>query len=155
MIAILLVAALQAAGQAAGQSPQAAAPVPEKFSVLVNAAPPCQRAPGSLTTEGDIVVCAPSDQQQRLPLRDDRGVPDGPTPSNRDLSGAGALAAGAEPCAIHGCTVGFGGPIVAAALKGAVDLGKKAFAKKVDKTGRVPIDLGDPTPPDLTGRVLP
>ena len=129
-------------------------PVPQKFSVLVDAAPPCERAPGSRTDQGDIVVCAPVDQAERLPLRDERGPPDGPAPSNPYRTGEAALD-NSRPCsASHDCIVGFGPPIVPM-IKGAADLAKKAFGKKPDKTGRVPIDLGDPTPKDTASRVLP
>jgi len=145
----MIVAALLLGLQA---SADATPPVPEKFSILVSAEPPCQRAPGSLD-KGDIVICAPADQQQRLPLRDERGPPEGPIASNPYLRPDVALN-NAEPCAIHGCLVGFGPPIVPM-VKGAVDLAKKAFAKKPDKSGRVSIDLNEPTPPDAESKILP
>ncbi len=147
MIAALLLVALQNSADPS--------PMPQKFSILADATPPCQRAPGSLDDAGDILVCAPADQLQRLPLRDERGVPDGPTPSNPYLRPEAALD-NARPCgASHSCVVGFGGPLVAAAVKGAVGLAREAFAKKPDRSGRVPIDLDDPAPPDLAGKILP
>ena len=101
--------------------------------------------------QGDVIVCARPVPSQKLPYPDEI-VPDGPTPSNRDLTGRGALAADNAPCAtrMEGCTVGFGPPI-APILAGAVGLAKQVFAKKPDKTNRVPIDL-EATP---TGRLLP
>ena len=135
-------------------SAPAAPPVnaaPERFSILVDPSPPC---PQARDEKGDIIVCAVNNQQQRLPLPDDTGPPDGPAPSNPYKTGAGALAAEGTPCAIsHSCIVGFGPPIVPM-VKGAVDLAKKAFAKKPDKTGRVAIDLSD-APPATAGKVLP
>ena len=149
MILALLMMAQAASAQASPQAPAPAAP--ERFSVLVDPAPPC---PESRNENGDIIVCAATNQQQRLPLPDDVGPPDGPTPSNPYQTGAGALNATATPCPIsHDCIVGFGPPIVPM-VKGAVDLAKKAFAKKPDKTGRVPIDLSD-GPPDTAGKILP
>lgn len=150
MILVLLFA-MQVATDAVGDA--VPPPVPQTFSVMADATPPCRRAPGSLDDGSDIIVCAPSDLQQRLLLRDERGPPDGPAPSNPDRTGMAALAG--PPCAINGCQVGFGQPIAAAVLKGAASLARRAFAKKVDRTGRVPIDLGDPTPSDVAARVLP
>lgn len=118
---------------------------PAKISILVDPAPACPPTPPG---GREVVVCALSNQQQRLPLRDDRGIPDGPVPSNPELNGVGALAAEATPCAAHqgGCTVGFGPPIVpiVAALVGAV---KSGLAKHPDKSNRVAIPLDDAPPP--------
>jgi hypothetical protein len=144
MIAILLALAL--AQQDASPPPN---PKPgEAFSILANQ--PCPKdASGK-----DVVVCGRPDQSPRLPLPDER-VPEGPQPSNPDLSGTGALAE-ADSCvpgaSMGGCTVGFAPPIIPAAraLVGAV---KSAFAKKPDKTGRVPIPLGDPVPADVSDRI--
>ncbi|MEN2787123.1 hypothetical protein ACFOKI_04315 [Sphingomonas qilianensis] len=99
----------------------------------------------------DVIVCARPLPSQKLPYPDEV-VPDGPTPSNRELTGRGALEAEGAPCATRmgGCQVGFGPPIVPIVM-GAVDIAKRAFAKKPDKSGRVPIQL-DAQP---TGRILP
>ena len=59
--------------------------------------------------------------------------------SNPYLTGSGALAAMDTPCPIsRNCVVGFGPPIVPM-IKGAVDLAKRALARKPDKAGRVAI----------------
>jgi hypothetical protein len=118
----------------------------EAFSILANQ--PCPKdASGK-----DVVVCARPDDSPRLPLPGER-VPDGPQPSNPDVTGAGALAE-ADSCSAHmgGCYVGFVPPVmpVAKAMVGAV---KSAFAKKPDKTGRVAIPLGDPVPMDVSDRI--
>jgi hypothetical protein len=151
MILALLMMAQEAAAQPLPQAPAPKAQAgPDRFSVLVDAAPPC---PESRDEKGDIIVCAVNSQQQRLPLPDE-ALPEGPTPSNPYQTGTGALNAAATPCPIsHDCVVGFGPPIVPM-VKGAVDLAKKAFAKKPDKTGRVPIDLGD-EPVSTAGKILP
>jgi len=118
--------------------------VPQRFSIL--SAPQCvKEAPDS-----DIIVCANAQTDSpRLPLRDDRGPPDRPIPSNPNLTGVGALAATATPCAATqwGCQVGFGPPI-APIINGAVGLAKSALARKPDRTGRIAIPLDDapPTP---------
>lgn len=118
---------------------------PPRISILVDPSPACTPPPEGTK---DVVVCAPTNQQQRLPLRDDRGPPEGPVPVNPNLSGSGALAAEGTPCAAHqgGCQVGFGPPIVpiVAALVGAV---KSGLAKHPDKKGRVAIPLEDTPPP--------
>jgi hypothetical protein len=151
MILVLLMMAQAASAQSAPPPAAPAAPAaPERFSVLVDAAPPC---PESRDEKGDIIVCAANSQQQRLPLPDE-APPEGPTPSNPYQTGAGALNAAATPCPIsRDCIVGFGPPIVPM-VKGAVDLAKKAFAKKPDKTGRVAIDLND-QPVSTAGKILP
>jgi hypothetical protein len=120
----------------------------EPFSILANQ--PCPKdASGK-----DVVVCGHPNQTQRLPLPDER-VPYAPQPSNPDLTGAGALAE-SESCvpgaSMGGCYVGLVPPImpVAKAVIGAV---KSAFARKPDKTGRVPIPLGDPVPADVSDRL--
>ncbi|THD37890.1 MAG: hypothetical protein E7773_02620 [Sphingomonas sp.] len=129
----------------------APAPQPERWSILVpTPSEPCvpERKPGD---RDDIIICANAKPSPRLP--DPDSVPSsGPTPSNPDLTGSGALAATATPCAIsRNCVVGFGPPIVPL-VKGAVGLAKRAFVKKPDKTGRVAIPLDDPAP---TGELLP
>jgi hypothetical protein len=151
MILALLMMAQAASAQAAQPAPAPKAQAaPERFSVLADPAPPC---PETRDEKGDIIVCAANSQQQRLPLPDE-APPEGPTPSNPYKTGAGALAATNTPCAIsRDCIVGFGPPIVPM-VKGAVDLAKKAFAKKPDKTGRVPIDLND-EPVSTAGKILP
>ena len=117
---------------------------PSRISILVDSAPAC---PPPVAGSKDVVVCARSNQQQRLPLPDERGDPTGPVPSNPELTGRGALAAEATPCGAHqgGCPVGFGPPIVPiiAALVGAA---KSSFARHPDKSKRVPISLDDPPP---------
>ncbi len=145
---VLLILAIQAA-TAAAPAPDPKASQPEKFSILVPVGnEPCVKRPGD-----DIVVCGEPLPSQKLPYPDEV-VPDGPVPSNPQLRGTGALAAQATPCPIsRNCVVGFGPPIVPI-IKGAVDLAKKAFAKKPDKTGRVPIDMSDPTP-SAEGKILP
>lgn len=145
MIAAALLMLAQATAQA---SPPA---TPARFSILAD---PCAR----MTDEkgNDVVVCGRSEAgSQRLPLPDEGDPPNHGVPSNPELTGAGALAAEGTPCAAtqHGCTVGFGAPIVAALAKGAVGLVKSAFTRHPDKTGRVPIPLDGSDPP--TGRVLP
>ncbi|MGN6820122.1 MAG: hypothetical protein ACTHJR_15765 [Sphingomonas sp.] len=151
MAGALLILALQAATPAAAPAPQpATADTPERFSILVPVADePCvRRVDGK-----EIVVCGNPLPSQTLPLPDEV-VPDGPVPSNPYRTGSGALAAQATPCPIsRTCVVGFGPPLMPI-IKGAADLAKKAFAKKPDKSGRVPIDLSD-TPPSTEGKLLP
>lgn len=129
----------------------ASGPQPDRWSILApTPTEPCvpERKPGD---KDDIIICADAQPSPRLP--DPDSVPSsGPTPSNPYLTGSGALAATATPCAIsRNCIVGFGPPIVPL-VKGAVGLAKRAFAKKPDKTGRVAIPLDDPPP---TGKLLP
>jgi hypothetical protein len=127
-------------------------PKAESWSILAPVAnEPCGSRYDGEAKPDDIIVCAQPLPSQKLPYPDEV-VPDGPTPSNRDLTGRGALAAENAPCAtrMQGCTVGFGPPI-APIIAGAVDVAKRVFAKKPDKTGRVPIEL-DEAP---TGRLLP
>jgi hypothetical protein len=116
-----------------------------RISILVDPTPAC---PPPVQGSKDVVVCARPNQEQRLPLPDERGPPDGPVPVNPNMTGSGALAAEATPCAAHqgGCTVGFGPPIVpiVAALVGAV---KSGLAKHPDKSNRVAIPLDDAPPP--------
>jgi hypothetical protein len=126
-------------------------------------------------TGDDIVVCGTPDSP-RLPLPDDRGPPDHPVPSNPDMTSIGALAAEATPCAATqwGCKSSVNVGAMATALVrlvgkvidpdsccdqpgDATDPGKliadtvggvrKIFARKPDKSGRVPIDLDAPPPP--------
>ena len=132
MIALLLMAV------------QAAPSVPQRFSILVD---PC----ASSASDGkEVVVCGHPDAiSPRLPLRDDRGPPDHPVPVNPEMTGVGALAAMATPCAAHigGCQVGFGQPIVAKALElagyGLKDL-KESRRRHRDGARRVAIDLDGP-----------
>ncbi|MDH7974668.1 hypothetical protein QH494_20955 [Sphingomonas sp. AR_OL41] len=141
---ILLLLAQVATPPTAAPDPGRGNP-PPKLSILVDPSPACTPAP-----EGskDVVVCAPTNQQQRLPLRDDRGPAEGPVPVNPELNGRGALNAEGTPCAARqgGCQVGFGPPIVPilAALVGAV---KSGLAKHPDKSNRVAIPLDDAPPP--------
>jgi hypothetical protein len=141
---VLFILAQMATPPTAASDPGHGTPPPQ-ISILVDPSPACTPPP-----EGskDVVVCAPSNQQQRLPLRDDRGPPEGPVPVNPGLNGRGALAAEGTPCAARqgGCQVGFGPPIVPilAALVGAV---KSGLAKHPDKSKRVAIPLDDTPPP--------
>ncbi|HEX8387880.1 MAG TPA: hypothetical protein VF636_02585 [Sphingomonas sp.] len=118
-------------------------PQPERFSILLDQ--PCDAdARAKAAARGEVLVCADG-ESERLPLPDER-VPTGPVASNPYLRGTEAMALEATPCAARqeGCQVGFGQPIVAAALKGLIDLAKDATAKKPDKRGRVPIDISEP-----------
>ncbi len=137
---VLLILALQAAtAPAAAPAPDAK---PERFSILV----PVGDEPCTRRKPDDIVVCGNPLPSQKLPYPDEV-VPDGPTPSNPQLRGTGALAAEGTPCPIsRSCVVGFGPPIMPL-IKGAVDLAKKALAPKPDKTGRVSIPLDDSDAP--------
>lgn len=136
---MLLTLLLQAA------APAPAAP-PDRFSILVPVAPqecpPRSQAPGE---QGDVVVCATDLPSQTLPYPQEY-VYDGSRPSNPGVTGSGALASEGSPCATiqRGCQTGFGQPLVAAAVKGLVGLVTDATAKKPDKRGRVPIDIGEP-----------
>ncbi len=141
MLAILLSALLYgAATSAAPPAAQAAPAAPERFSILVD---PC----ATQTRDGnEIVVCGgPTAPSPRLPLPDERGPPDHAVASNPELSAVRALQLEGTPCAAtqRGCQVGFGPPIMPIA-KAAVGMIKSALAKKPDKRGRVPIDLGEP-----------
>lgn len=146
MIALLLM--LQSA------VPAAAPPPPERWSILVPApGQDCvpERRPGD---KDDIVVCGTPDPQTSLRLPDPDSVPSkGPMKSNPYLTGTGALAAIDTPCPIsRSCVVGFGPPLVPM-VKGAVDVAKRAFRKRPDKTGRVAIPLDGSDAP--TGRIEP
>ena len=127
-------------------------PAPERFSILVPVPPqkcaPRQMREGEEGQEGDVVVCAKDLPDQTIPYPAEY-VYDGPRPSNPKVTGAAAMAAEATPCAASqsGCQVGFGQPIVAAAVKGLVNLIQDATAKKPDKRGRVPIDISEPAKP--------
>jgi hypothetical protein len=123
----------------------APAAVPERFSILqpVGNAP----CPGPEQRNGDdVVVCATDLPDQTVPLPQDY-VYSTPRPSNPDMTGAGALAASATPCAAQqaGCQVGFGPPLMPI-VAGLVGLVRDATRKKPDRTGRVDIPL-DPTVP--------
>lgn len=122
------------------------APPPERFSILVD---PCTSANDDQGK--DIVVCGRSDAiSPRLPMRDLRGVPDHAVPSNPDMKASVALdgPSGRGECGAYGeaCPVGGGGYVLPALVGGAVDGVKRALAKRPDKRGRVPIDLGDAPP---------
>lgn len=142
MIALALLLA-----QATAATPgRPARPVPpQHLSILVD---PCASATNDAGK--DVVVCGRADAiSPRLPMRDDRGPPDHPMPSNPYMTGAGALAAENTPCAVRagGCVVGFGQPIVAEALNG---LGKglkdlhDARQRHRDGNRRIAIDLNGP-----------
>lgn len=114
-------------------TPLPAADAPKSWSILNP--DPCPRTEGA-----DILVCARRSADDRLPLPDER-VPTGPLASNPYLTGKGALAVTAAPCAarLGGCQVGFNilGPGVAAA---------RLVAKLIDPTDDccAPGEEGDP-----------
>ena len=165
---ILLAFALQAAAAQA-------APTPQRWSILAPVADePCARRPGKDADGHDIVVCGNPLPSQKLPYPE-QVVPDRPQPSNPDLSGRGALAAGGTPCSTHmgGCTVGIdlfgaGTALVRLAQKAVApgscceDPGEgtnpgllikdvaggigRAFRKKSDTSNRVAIPLDDAPP---------
>jgi hypothetical protein len=148
--------------QAKQDAPAKAADGSERWSILAD---PCAAA---TSNRDDIVVCgSTAAATPRLPLPAERGPPDRPMPSNGDLSGAGALAATASPCATlsQGCTTGVdivGGATSVARLVGKAidpdscceqpgeatnpvalvkDVGSavgKIFRNKPDKSKRVP-----------------
>ena len=156
---------------------QAAAPAPERFSILVPVADqPCTRRPAP----DEIVVCADALPTQQLPLPGEAVSPR-PVAVNRDLTGSGALAAEGTPCAarVGGCQVGVdmvgAGTAVIRGIQKLVapnscceepgeatnplmlvrDLiggAKKVAAGKPDKSRRIAIPLDD-TPP--ARRILP
>jgi hypothetical protein len=155
----------------------AAAPAPERFSILVPVADqPCTRA----KPDDDIVVCADALPAQTLPLPQEAVSPR-PQPVNPYLTGTGALAAEGTPCAarVGGCQVGVDmlgmgtalirgiqklvapnscceepgeatstGKLLGDVVSGVGKIGKH----KPDKSGRVAIDLSDPV---TAGRVAP
>lgn len=146
MIALALL--LQAA------APAAPAPVtrvqgtaPERFSVLAGPCAP-QRREGE-----DVVVCGESTATaQRLPYPDEY-VPNHGVPSNPNEDGVGALAAAdGEPCAMRGCQVGVGPPLlpmIAAAVTGirnAKAHAREQRARRADGDRRVAIDLAAQAP---------
>ena len=133
----------------------AAAPQPERWSILITSDGPCSPSRLPPGNPDEIVVCDDPDRANRaFRLPDPDSIPSsGPMKSNPYLTGSGALAAEATPCPISNtCVVGFGPPIVPM-IKGAVDLAKRVFAKKPDKTGRIAIPLDDGDAP--TGRLEP
>lgn len=91
--------------------------------------------------QGEIIVCGDPIPSQTLPLPD-LAVADRPVPSNPNRTGIGALAAEPSPCATlqGGCQVGFGPPLAPIVAAG-IGVIKRTFAKKPDKTNRVPIVL--------------
>ncbi len=146
MIALLLI--LQSA------APAAAPPQPARWSILTPApGQTCvpERRPGD---KDDIIVCGAPDPQASLRLPDPDSVPSkGPMKSNPYMTGSGALAAMDTPCPIsRNCVVGAGPPLIPM-IKGAVDVAKRAFRKKPDKSRRTTIPLDDSDAP--TGRLEP
>jgi hypothetical protein len=163
ILPLLLQAAAAAAIPAQPTAPvtrASSAPSGNSFSILAD---PCARS-GTTPVGNDVVVCGKGADTRRLPLPDER-EPTGPTASNPNKTGIGALNASSTPCAasIGGCQVGFGQPLVAAAVKGlftAVSDGiadRKVRRARRDTAGqRVAIPLDDPAVPVNTkGRVLP
>lgn len=162
--------------QTAAPAPAVAAGDGGRFSILVPVADqPCARR-----AEDEILVCADALPSQALPLPM-AAVSPRAGPVNRDLTGTGALAASATPCAarVGGCQVGvdtFGMGTAAVRLVQklvapgscceapgeATSAGMLVrdmahgvgglFRGKPDKSGRVAIPLGAI---DTTGRVLP
>jgi hypothetical protein len=155
----------------------AAAPAPERFSILVPVADqPCgRRRPGE-----DIVVCADALPEQTLPLPQE-AVSTRPVPVNPHMTGTGALNAEGTPCAarVGGCPtavdmLGMGTALIRGVQKlvapnscceepgEATSVGKligdvvggvgKIGKHKPDKSARVAIDLSEPV---MTGRVAP
>lgn len=146
---ILLALLMQSAAPAAPTPPP---PVPQRWSILTPVADePCTRQSTRDAAGRDIIVCANPLPSQTLPYPDEV-VPDGPTPSNKYRTGAGALAVeDGTPCHMsRSCVVGFGPPVLPI-IKGAVGLVKGALAKKPDKRGRVAIALDGSDAP--TGRL--
>ncbi|MDY0957996.1 hypothetical protein SOM26_04785 [Sphingomonas sp. CFBP8993] len=141
MLALLLIA-LQA-------GPPPAVPLPpsgsgtQRFSIL--ARDPC---PGSAGNRQDVVVCGRRQADDRItPMGDE--VPDGPMPSNPDMSGIGALHASAIPCPAlqGGCQVGFDVVTPALLLANEARIAiSKLVDKRRDKSKRVPIALDAPGP---------
>ncbi|WEJ97833.1 MAG: hypothetical protein P0Y59_12735 [Candidatus Sphingomonas phytovorans] len=150
MLTMLIFLALQAAPAAKAE--------PERWSILVPVAnEPCRpsrrdnssaenAAQGRTNQDGDVVVCGDALPSQRLPLPGE-AVSDGAQPSNRELTGRGALAAAGTPCAARqgGCQTSFGPPIVPM-VAGAIGLVKDALRKHPDKSNRVAIPLDDLPP---------
>ncbi len=151
--------------QPAGPAQAVASVQPQRWSILVD---PC----ASARTKDEIVVCGQREQQPRLPLPTERGIPDRPMPGNPDVSGAGAMAMTLAPCATRseGCGTGinlFGaGTTLIRGVGKLIDpnscceepgegsdffklVGDAAgavarpFRKKADKSGRVAIPLDD------------
>ncbi|RYY28289.1 MAG: hypothetical protein EOP62_03570 [Sphingomonadales bacterium] len=171
--------------------------VPARAVEGTNVAKPAQDADGtqrwSLMPEtckrddGEIMVCGTNvadTSVPRLPLPGERGPPDRPMPSNPDISGSGALAASAPPCATlsQGCATGMdifgGGTFLVRAIGKIIDndscceepgeatnIGllirdtakavKKVGRKKPDKSNRVPILLDDPALPATGATAAP
>jgi len=139
MIALLLIAL---------QATQAAPPPPatlgtERFSIL--ARDPC---PPSAGAREDVIVCGRRQADDRIP--DVPGEePRGPTPSNPELTGIGALRASGTPCAASqwGCQTGVNilGPAMLLANEARIGI-SKLVDKSRDKSNRVPIALDGPGP---------
>jgi len=140
---LLFLAAAQLAASVGASAPTVP-PVPDRFSILVPVGgQPCRAAPGAPPPRpGDVTVCADGLPDQTVPLPNDY-VYSSPRPSNPELTGRGALAAAPTPCAARqgGCQVGFGAPLVQAAVGAVVDAVKDATRKRYPKEGRVPIPL--------------
>ena len=150
----------------------------QRWSILAD---PCA---ADTRNQNEIVVCgASAATTPRLPLPGERGPPDRPIPSNPEITGSGALAVQAAPCATRsqGCTTGidlFGaGTTVIRGLGMLIDPGScceepgestnvvmlardlgsavgRAFKKKPDKSKRVPI-LFDDLPAEDAGADTP
>lgn len=137
---ILLLAGLQTAPAVPLPPP---GPGTQRFSIL--ARDPC---PASAGSKQDIVVCGRRQGDDRVtPMGDE--VPVGPTPSNPDMSGAGALRAADIPCAAlqGGCQVGFNLLAPAFLLANEARIGiSRLVDRSRDKSERIAIPLDGPGP---------
>lgn len=170
-MSLLLAAMLTMAAPQTGtvDAPEPAADGGQRWSILAD---PCAT---ERTHREEILVCGTAAIPPRLPLPEERGPPDRPTPSNPYVNGTGALLVSTDPCATRsgGCAAGldlFGGAtfLVRAAGK-AVDPDScceepgeatnpvmlvrdvvkaigQGLKKKPDKSKRVPIPLDDLPP---------
>lgn len=119
-----------------------AAPGTQRFSILADE--PC---PASGDNK-EIIVCGRRPADDRVTRMGDE-VPDGPVPSNPDMTGIGALRAATPPCAAlqGGCQVGVNLLAPALLLANEARIGiSKLVDKHRDKSNRVPIALDGPGP---------
>lgn len=139
MIPLLLVA-LQVAPAVPLPPP---GPGAQRFSIL--ARDPCPPSAGS---KQDIIVCGRRQADDRAPRLGDE-IPTGPTPSNPDMTGIGALRAASipSPALQGGCQAGFDLLTPALLLANEARIGiSKLVDKSRDKSNRVPIALDSPGP---------
>lgn len=149
-------------------APQTGGDGTTRWSILAD---PCAATD---TDPSEIVVCGSAvAESPRLPLPAERGPPDHPVPVNSEMTGSGALAATAAPCATisSGCTTGLdlfgGGTFLIRAIGKAIDpnsccerpgeatsagmlvgdlvaAAKRIGRKKPDASKRLTVPLGDP-----------